>query len=178
MPIYSGYPESGYKDWDDSSSTQISITAWTTTDVDTNPTATQGAYVCLNTSAVTTGGTITAATLDWYSLNDSRLCWISMYLWDGVGYNVLVWDKVGRTANAYATTALTTSAQLACINASGGNQTAFNISIAPTVANTTKSVVLRAFENAAGMTGATRIGIRYNDPVVASSQRRRIFNIG
>lgn len=178
MPIYSGFPLNGSKDWDAYGSTATSITIDYITDSVGVPTSNSWGYVVLNTSAVTTGGTITAATLTWWVQSYSRVgtdaISNSVYLWDGSGYNVQAYLATTALAARYITTALTSSAQLACINASGGVETALLFRVNTPVTNPGSNIwKINAYES--GSTVCTRIGIRYNNP---TSSRRRIFFIG
>jgi hypothetical protein len=172
MPIYSGYPATGAKDYDDYSVTNAILSATT----DGTSTVTSSIYAILNTSAVTTGGTITAATIDWWITNDCRAVQVEVDGWNGSSWVVLRTPANGSAANRYMTTAITASSQLACINAyNGGSETYLKL----TVAGVSKFMGVRAYESGTtGQLGAIRIGVRYNDPVASGvNNRRRIMII-
>jgi hypothetical protein len=133
MPIYSGFPASGAKDWDDASYVATALTMYQTVETVDNGggvVSEQYGYASLNTSAVTTGGTITAATLTFRNLSkETANSSVNVYLWSGTSdaYSVHAYTRGAGSSLAagnYITTALTSSAQLACINVSGGTETA------------------------------------------------------
>lgn len=180
MAIYSGFPLNGTWDWDfdgftvDDSSVEIAM--WK----DYGSITVIDGYVNLNTSAVTTGGpiTISAATLTFWNnsvFNGGGLV-TYIYMWDGSGYNVQAYERTsGPGANRYVTTALTTSAQLACINASAGTITSLKFYVSESTSEANPNTWgIQSYDGSS--TGCTRIGIRY-DPAVATSTRRRPFII-
>jgi hypothetical protein len=182
MPIYSGFPSAGYKDWDDTSATNAQLTMTYQTDAGGTPTTVSNGYAIMETSGPTaTGATITAVTLTWYHSGYTRIgtdtISNSVYLWDGSGYNVHAYTTAAAPASPrYITTALTSAAQLACISVSGGTSTAVKFTVRQPVTNPGNNTwTVNAYES--GSTLCTRIGIRYNN-AVASSSKRRIFFIG
>ena len=181
MAIYSGFPSSGAKDWDDASSTNPQIRMYSTTNDLGGLVGDARGYAVLDTAAVV-GKTITAATLTFWNYTST---WFtpsvfSIYLWDGSGYNVHAYSRpLAVGAHRYITTALTLTSQMACINASGGSETSirFSVSQPDTVGVTTTSEwLVNAYES--GATVCTRIGIRYNEPAPSVNNRRRIIVIG
>jgi len=176
VAIYSGFPANGGKDWDDVSSTNPKLRIFSTVATSGIETSSAWAYVILDTSA-TSGKIITAATITFWNVNNVWFTPASnnIYLWDGSGYNVHAYSRAGAVAsNRYVTTALTTTAQLACINASGGVETSLRFNIYPIPnpagAELTSEWNINAYES--GSTVCTRVGVRYNEPAAASSRRR------
>lgn len=178
MPIYSGFPSSGAKDWDDASSTSSALTMFQTVNADGEFLVDQYGYANLNTSAVTTGGTITAATLTFRNLSkETASSQVSVHLWSPSNlYNVHAYTRAAGlaiTPNNYVTTALTSAAQLACINASGGAETALEFSVLTTANGLTDvTTTWKVYAYEFDVSASTRVGIRYNEPSGVNNRRR------
>lgn len=185
MAIYSGYPASGSKDWDGLSSTATTIVAKWTLDADGVTTVNYYANASLDTAAVT-GMTVTAVTFGFRSVSYTRTGTdavdVNVYLWNGTGYSVHAYRQTAASslAGRNITTGLTSAAQLACINASGGTQTAVRFEVStPITLPGSNTWTIRAYEDAVGQTGATRVVVSYTIPPPPSGDsRRRIILIG
>jgi len=185
MPIYSGYVTSSGKDWDSYGSIATALTASVTLDTSSAVIDISDAYVVLDTAGM--NGTATAATLTFYALTYTRTNPSSpisniIKLWDGSGFNVVAYSSATFTGNRFINAALTTPAQLACINASGGTQTAMKFSVGVPlpleIIDSTNEWKVRSYDASQGSTGATRMVISYNEAVASGGNpRRRIMII-
>lgn len=176
MPVYSGYVQASGKDWDESgaASNATTLTFVRTTDAGGAPTVEQVAYAILNTSAVTTGGTITAATFYWKHNTNDASKQMRLAIWNGVGYSEL-YAGFGGGANVVKSTGTTDATLLGYINSSGGTETKLAFNVNHSTPNLSRTCKIYSFDS--GSTVAPYVVISYNDPVVPSSFRRRPFII-
>lgn len=183
MSIYSGYPASGGMDWDSVSSTATTISAKWELDADGITVSSYPAIAIIDTAAVS-GMVITAVTLGFrselYTRTGTDAVDVNVYLWNGTGYGVHAYRQT--TASSLAgrniTTGLTSAAQLACINASGGTQTAVRFEVStPITLPGVNLWSIRSYEGSVGQTGATRVVVSYSAATAAVDNRRRFIMV-
>lgn len=169
--IYTGWVGSSAKDWDEAGggSTETTLTFVRTTDAGGAPTVENVAYALLDTAAIVTGGTITAATFYWkHNTNDSAKQ-MRLAIWNGAAYTTL-YEGVGGGANVLKSTGTTDSTKLGYLSAFGGTETKLLFNVNHTTANLTRTCKIYSYDT--NQASAPYVVVEYNDPVVPSSQRR------
>lgn len=172
MPIYSGYVQSSGGDWDQTGSTPTTLTALLTLDGGGVPTVDSRAYANLSTSAVTTGGTITAATFYWKHAKADTGIQMAVAIWNGASYTDL-YAGVGGALNGVKSATTTNPTILSYINASGGNQTQLEFRVTTGANGATRRTIVYSYDSS--QANAPYVVIEYNAP--STQRRQRIFII-
>lgn len=167
------------KDWDEvSASTNPTLTWRRALDASSVITFDSKAYAALNTSGLTTGGTITvtSATFSWKHATADTTKAMTVGIWNsGTSSYVTFYAGNGGGSNAIISTSTTRSDVLSCINSSGGVETTIMFQMSYTTANFNRTSKVYSFDS--GMTIGPSVTINYTIPTVDVS-RRRIFFIG
>lgn len=176
--IYTGYVAASAKDWDDlNGSSNAALSFSRTNDADGIATVDLRATALLNTSGITSSGsiTITAVTFYWRhaSLDSAKL--MTVGVWDSATTSyVMVYSGFGAASGSTLSTAHTASTILSCINSSGGIETNIYFTCTNPTANLTRTGTVCAFDHTASYTAAPYVVISYDS---AATAKRRFFII-